>query len=112
MKQPRLNVHELLGKPAARRLLQYLASSEDPVRFKQAREATMLSMGQFGLAIRALERHGLAVRRAQSVEGPDGRTTHHQFVEVTDIGRDHAERLPEPAPATMAPPASGDAATF
>ena len=61
---------------------------------KSAREELKLSIGQFGLAMRSLERHGLAQRRniAMEGEGTPGRLQ-HQYLEATDLGREHAQSL-------------------
>jgi hypothetical protein len=101
VKTPRTDVNDALAAPASRTLLTYLATIEEPVRTQAARETLSLSIAQLGLAMRALERHGLVLRVSRPTQ--EGSRFSHPFLEATDLGREHARRLQVLAAAT--PPA-------
>lgn len=85
---------EALASPVANALLQYLLVRRSPTRVPVARKALSLSPGEFGLALRALERHGLAKRfRAGHAPTGDaigrlGNLNRHLFVEATTLAFD------------------------
>lgn len=94
MKQPRLDMRDVLSKPQTKALFNFLLRREEPIRFPDAREQLGLSIGQFGMALRSLEYFGLAQRRNLKPEGEDatGRLP-LMYVEATDAGREHGTRL-------------------
>jgi hypothetical protein len=109
VKQPRLNVRDALNAPAARTLFGLLLKQESPIRLRAAREELKLSIAQFGLAMRSLERHGLAQRRhiATSVEDMVPKLQ-HSYLEATDLGREHGMSFANaeiPAAGPQGPPA-------
>ncbi|HLE48389.1 MAG TPA: hypothetical protein VI818_08840 [Candidatus Thermoplasmatota archaeon] len=92
MKLPRIDPKVTLAQPTARSLLSFLAKLEGPIRVRAAREALDLSIGQIGVAMRALERHDFVMRRTlldDSVAPP----AHHSFLEATDLGRELARGI-------------------
>ena len=91
MKQPRLNARDALNQPAARTLFGLLLKQESPIRLRAAREELKFSIAQFGLAMRSLERHGLAQRRhiAQEGEENQGPKLQHSYLEATDLAREY-----------------------
>lgn len=91
--KPRLNVNEVLARPAARSLFELLLRNEAPLRMRAAREELNLSISQFGLAIRALERHGLAQRRVLASTERITDPAPHPHVEATDQAREHGPAL-------------------
>jgi DNA-binding MarR family transcriptional regulator len=93
VKQPRLDPRDALNRPTNRVLLALLLKNESPVRAKEAREELRLSIGHFGLAIRSLERYGLAQRRNILADGEDASRLPQMFIEATDLGREHAQGL-------------------
>ena len=106
MKQPKLNVRDALTRPSARQLFGLLLKQDSPIRVRTAREETKLSIAQFGLAMRSLERHGLVQRRhiASDAEA-SGLRLQHSYLEATDLGREHGISLTlETPPAAPAPP--------
>jgi DNA-binding MarR family transcriptional regulator len=96
VKQPRLDVRDALNRPAAKTLFGLLLRNDSPIRMREAREQLKLSIGQFGLAMRSLERHGLAQRRnfAEDAEA-SGAKLQHPYIEATDLGREHGQGLGE-----------------
>ncbi len=94
MKQPKLNVRDALTRPSARQLFGLLLKQESPIRVRAAREETKLSIAQFGLAMRSLERHGLVQRRHIASEAEAGALRlQHSYLEATDLGREHGISL-------------------
>lgn len=88
-----MNLEAALAPAAARPLLAFLAKTEEPVRVRAARESLQLRVAQMGLAMRSLERYGLAVRRNLPVDSEDGTRNQHPFIEATDLGREHARGI-------------------
>ena len=95
--KPRRDAGLGLVTEADRNLLGFLLQCEAPIRATTAREQVGLSVARFGLAIRSLERHGLAQRRIMIAEGDEKR---QQFahLEATDLGREFTLTMQAPPP--------------
>lgn len=102
MKQHLDRRHLALSRPRTIALLEHLLIQRSPTRVRDACERLSLPVRDFGLALRTLERHGLA-KRLRLGSPASGRSTlnPHLFVEATELARSMRAARDEPTPQSL-----------